>query len=262
MEEFDITRIEGGRAKKTTDVVSREVPFTLNLNGEELLVLLASPADLEDLVAGFLFSSGLIRSGKDIERITIDEERWLADVHLTDRELSPDLVFRRMYTSGCGRGTLFYSAVDMLHRRKNESPFTIAATEVLRLMSEFNERSEVFRRTGGVHYAALSDGNTLLLTAGDIGRHNAVDKVIGKALGEELDFSRTMFLTSGRISSEIILKIQKTGSPVLVSRSAPTDQGVRLARELGITLVGFARGLRMNVYSNEERISSPDLPVT
>ncbi|MFQ6104284.1 MAG: formate dehydrogenase accessory sulfurtransferase FdhD [Candidatus Glassbacteria bacterium] len=254
MEEVEITKINRNRRFVESDVVAMEVPFTINLNGSELVTLLSSPEDLRELAAGFLFSSGLVKKPDEIETITIDQEKWLAEVSLEKKEVSSDLVFKRMYTSGCGRGTLFYSAIDLLHRHKNNSSLKIEKRRIFRLMSDFQNGSTQYKQTGGVHYAALSDGKVIIFIKEDVGRHNAVDKVIGCSFLNGFSFDNTIFLTSGRVSSEIVLKIQKTGSPMLISRSAPTNQGVRLARDLNLTLIGFVRGQRMNIYSASERV--------
>jgi FdhD protein len=121
-------------------------------------------------------------------------------------------------------------------------------------MEEFRKRSEIHRQTGGVHAAALADHTGVLVFREDIGRHNAVDKVIGAYLVKENSFKDRILLTSGRLSSEILQKVQRCRLPIVVSRSAPTDRSVALARERNITLIGFARGRRMNIYSGEERI--------
>lgn len=255
VEEVDITRVDRDRRTARKDLVAREVPLTMHVNGSELVTLLASPTDLRDLCVGFLYSSGLVRTTGEVQSLTVDEERWRVDIRLGKDIPAEDLAAKRMYTSGCGRGVLFYHAIDILHRQKNTSPLSVPARTIYGLMAEFNDLSRRFQLTGGVHSAALASLEKILTVREDIGRHNAVDKVIGAALAQDIDFPHTIVLTSGRISSEIILKIQKTGSPVIVSRSAPTNQGVRLAADLGLTLVGFVRGQRMNIYSGGERIA-------
>jgi FdhD protein len=124
-------------------------------------------------------------------------------------------------------------------------------------MQELDRRSELHRRTGGVHAAALASPSGILVFREDIGRHNAVDKAVGAWLGREGGFADKILLCSGRLSSEILSKALRCRIPVLVSRSAPTDRGVALARRFNLTLVGFARGRRLNIYSGAERIVSP-----
>lgn len=253
MEAFTITKIKGNVKEVREDMVAQEVPFTLNLSEKELVTLLCSPFDLEDLIRGFLFTSGLIKNLSEIQRITIDSQRWSCYIEMVNKD-AQDLIFKRLYTSGCGRGTLFYSALDIMHRSKIISEYKIKSTAVSRLMQDFQKRSEVYLKTGGVHSAALIDGDSILVFREDIGRHNAIDKVIGYALSKGKTFEDKILITSGRISSEVVFKGKRCGMPIIISRAAVTNQAVRLAREMDITLVGFARGSRMNVYSAEERI--------
>jgi len=252
METFKVLKIKGGSQEIIDDFVIEEVPFTINIGRKELVTLLCTPSDLKDLAIGFLFTSALIKKIKDIKKIVINQEQWVADIDLAAADI--DLVFKRLYTSGCGRGILFYSAQDLLNRGKLTSDFKIPSAKIISLMVEFQRMSEVYHKTGGAHSAAIADSKGIIVFKEDIGRHNAIDKVIGRSLAESLDFKDKILITSGRISSEVLLKVQKCRMPVIVSKSAPTNQAVKLAREMAITLVGFARGDRMNVYSTEERI--------
>lgn len=253
MEAFTITRIKENARETAEDVVAQEVPFTLNLAENELVTLLCSPFDLEDLVRGFLFTSGIIRNLSDIKKILIDTRRWSCCIEGVDADVEK-LMFKRLYTSGCGKGALFYNVFDVAHRAKIISGFKIAAGLICAMMSDFQKRSETYLKTGGVHSAALANKGGILVFREDIGRHNAIDKVIGHALSQNETFEDKILITSGRISSEVVFKVKKCGMPAVISRAAATDQAIRLAREMNLTLVGFARGSRMNVYSAEERI--------
>lgn len=253
MEQIKITKIKDNQREVVEDFVAEEVPLTLILGGEEFITLLCSPQDLEDLGVGFLFTAGIIKEARDVEKIVIDRERWTANIMLQQESKVKDLVFKRLYTSGCGRGALFYNVADIVHRSKNISPLQVSAVKVQELMLSFQKMSELYLKTGGVHSAGLAQDKILIFRE-DIGRHNALDKVIGRGLQDKVDFAQTLMVTSGRISSEVIFKIQKCGIPIIISRSAPTNQAVKLAKDMGITLVGFVRGNRMNVYSEEERI--------
>jgi len=116
--------------------------------------------------------------------------------------------------------------------------------------------SRVFKATGGVHSAALCDTQNILVFSEDIGRHNAIDKIFGECILEDIPTDEHLIITSGRVSSEILLKVAKRSIPILISKSAPTNLGVRLADDLGITLIGFVRGERMNVYTNKWRVAA------
>ena len=255
MESFKITRIKGNNREITEDVVVEEAPFTIVIGKKELVTLLCTPQDLEDLARGFLFTSGLIKKADQIKKMLINKESWVADIKLS-RKADEGMTFKRLYTSGCGRGTIFYNAHDIMYRSKVKSGLRIKSAEITALMSEFWKKSETYIKTGGAHSAALADAKGMLVFREDIGRHNAVDKVIGSVLPKSNSLKDNVLLTSGRVSSEVLFKARKAGIPVIVSKSAPTDQAVKLARGMGITLVGFARGNRMNIYSGEERIGS------
>ena len=252
---FPIQRVTKEGKNDTEDLVTREIALTIILNNRELVTLLCSPSDLKYLAVGFLSSEGLVKSTDEIKKITVDEQRGVVRVETEeDKEFANELIFKRFITSGCGRGASFYSAADIQGQAKVESQIVISAIEVFSLVREFQRCSQIYRITGGVHSAALCDTTNILVFAEDIGRHNAIDKIFGQCLLENISTDEQMIITSGRISSEILLKVAKRNIPVIISKSAPTDLGVRLANDLGITLVGFVRGKRMNAYTNDWRI--------
>lgn len=253
MQLFTVEKIKAGRKEVIEDLVVEEVPFTLIVDDKELVTLLCMPDDLEDLVRGFLFTSGLIRKKEDIRKITIDHQYWVAYIKLSNHTIAKEMIFKRVYTSGCG-GALFYDLLHLVNKFKVISDFKMRTEKISSLVADFQKKSETYLKTGGVHSAALADKDRILVFREDIGRHNAIDKVIGNRLTENNSFEGMIMITSGRLSSEIVFKTQKCNIPILVSRSAPTDQAIKLSRDIGITLVGFARGSRMNVYSHEERI--------
>lgn len=254
MESFKVTKIKAGNREIIEDTVVEEVSFTLIADDKEMATLFCMPADLDDLARGFLFTSGLAGKNEDIEKIVIDHQRWTAHIELSNDPIVKERIFKRVHTSGCGRGILFYDAADPARKFKIISDFRIAAGKISSLVADFQKRSETYLKTGGVHSAALADDRGILIFREDIGRHNAIDKVIGSRLRAGGDFTNKILITSGRISSEVLLKTQKCAIPIIVSISAPTDQAIKLSRDMGITLVGFTRGDRMNIYSHEKRI--------
>lgn len=255
VESVPILRITDEGKSHSSDTVAREFPLTLILNGQELVTLLCSPKDLNYLAIGFLASEGFLKNKDDIKKIIVDDRRGVVRVETT-KDLAQEPLFKRLITSGCGRGASFYSAADAEGWLKVESQMTISAPNVIALVQELQGHSQVFRTTGGVHSAALCDTTNILVFSEDIGRHNAIDKIFGECLIRDIPTDNRILITSGRISSEILLKIAKRNLPILISRSAPTDLGLRLANDLAVTLVGFVRGKRMNVYTNEWRIST------
>jgi FdhD protein len=257
VERVPVSRFTDETKSRADDVVVREFPLTIILNNQELVTLLCSTTHLDYLAVGFLSSEGLLKSKDQIEKITVDERRGVVRVEtVEDNKQAGELVFKRLITSGCGRGASFYSAADVIGQMKVESQTIISALEVFELIKEFQHRSQIFRTTGGVHSAALCDTKNILIFSEDIGRHNAIDKIFGECLLNDIPTDGRVIVTSGRVSSEILLKVAKRNVPLLISKSAPTDMGVRLADDLGITVIGFVRGKRMNVYSNDWRVVS------
>ena len=254
IERFSIVRISEEGENDTEDVVAREFSLTVILNNQELVTLLCSPTDLEYLAIGFLFSEGLLKSKDEIKKILVDDQRGVVRVETEEKgELARDVLFKRLITSGCGRGASFYRAADATGQ-KVESQTKVSAPEVFALVNEFVHHSQVFKATGGVHSAALCHTKGILVFSEDIGRHNAIDKIFGECMLRDIPTDDRMIITSGRISSEILLKVAKRNIPILISKSAPTNLGVRLADELGVTLIGFVRGKKMNIYTNRWRV--------
>ncbi len=230
------------------DKVAAEIPLTIFLNDLEFTTLLCSPDKLKELAVGYLISESLISSAKDIKDINLNEKTSVIRLQLNRKLKKEELEKKRVITSGCGRGQTFHTYRDFSGCRPLESSLEIEPETILKLMGEFQKKSVVFKETGGVHSAALCEGNRMIAFAEDIGRHNAVDKIIGEAVLMGQDTNDKFLLLSGRISSEILIKAVRLKVPLIVSRSAPTNLAIKLAKELNISLVGFARGQRMNVY--------------
>jgi len=255
IEKIPILRLTEEGRNNIEDVVAREFPLTIILNNQELVTLLCSPKDLNYLALGFLFSEGLIEVKDEIKKIMVDDQRGVVRVETNEAKMAAnELIFKRFITSGCGRGASFYSAADVQNQAKIESGIEISTREVLSLVRDFQQHSHIYRTTGGVHSAALCDTQSILVFSEDIGRHNAIDKIFGECVLKDIPTDERVVITSGRISSEILLKVAKRNIPVIVSKSAPTDLGVKLANDLGITLLGFVRGKRVNAYTNDWRI--------
>ncbi len=254
MEYFDIKKIHAGKITDETIPVSEEVPLTIEINGKELSTLLCSPIDLENLITGFLYTSGFFNDISSIKNIIIDRQQWKANVEMDSPELPEDFAFKRIYTSGCGKGIVFHNPLDIMNQETIEDNYRVKSSSIEKLIRSFLGGSEEHKKTRGVHSSAIATEEEILLFKDDIGRHNSVDKVIGEALSRNISLEEKMILTSGRLSSEIISKILMCKCPVLVAASAPTNQAVKLAKSINLTLVGLARGKFMIVYSGEQRI--------
>ncbi len=242
--------------KEASGDVVVEMPLTMYVNDEELVTLLCTPERMDFLTLGFLWSEGVIDTPDDVKKIVVDEDKGAVWVDAArDREFIKEMMFKRLITSGCGKGTTFYSVVDKVSAQPVASEIKVSAKQVLDLMAEFQETSYLYKETHGVHSAALCTPDEILIFREDIGRHNAIDKILGECLMNGTVLEDKVMLTSGRISSEVLLKTVKKGIPVLASRTSPTALAVRLAERLGVTLIGFVRGGKMRVYQHSERIA-------
>ncbi|KPJ49527.1 MAG: hypothetical protein AMJ41_02810 [candidate division Zixibacteria bacterium DG_27] len=258
---YPVVRIKGGNRSGEKDAVVNEGQLTILLNGHKVVTLACTPREEKYLALGFLFSEGIIKGREELRRVSSYPEREEVRV-FTKREvrLSSDFLRTAVLTSGCGKGKSFKSLEKMnpLEDILLNFEFSLTPSEILSLMREFDGKSTLFKRTAGVHGAALADRERILLFAEDIGRHNAVDKVLGKALMKRIILKDKLILSSGRISSDLLVKVWRAGVSLVCSRSAPTGKALDLAKNLGVTVVGFARGSRMNVYTYPVRIATPD----
>ena len=248
---------DGGFHEIEDDVVT-EYPVTIMLNEEEFATMVCSPEHLEDLVIGFLASEGVIRSFADIKSIQIDDKQGMAHVatHRTQR-LNRKFYSKRYITSCCGKSRQsFYFYNDARTAKKITSQNVRLTVEAcFSLMRQMQSSARLFQETGGVHNAALCDADGLLVSRMDIGRHNALDKIYGHCLRNGIDLQGKAIVFSGRISSEVLLKVAKIGCEIVLSKSAPTELALEMADELGITTVGFIRDGSLNVYTHPERIT-------
>lgn len=254
MKRFRIEKInDKGREEEETFIIA-ERPVTLYLNDQEVVTLLVTPQNLKELAVGFMLSEGWLKENKPIDTIEVDPQGEVRVRVKYRNPLTEKLFLRRTITSGCGRGTIFYNVLDSLAAKKIRSSTRISQKQVLHLMQELNRGSVLYRQSGSVHGAALAERHGILFLCEDIGRHNAVDKVLGAAFLQGLFPAGKILLISGRASSEIVVKAIKRRIPFLFSYSGPTDLAVDMARQMGITLIGYVRGNRMRVYSHGERV--------
>lgn len=242
---FDRFSDEGwGRASSH---LPSEMALTIFVNRQELVTILCTPTKLNCLVLGFLYAEGIISGISDVASMRVCEEESLAEVILSNPEY--ELPKQRTLTSGCGGGATF-----KIQGQKVDSDLVATPKEVQSLMKQLQEQMELYRLCGGVHASALSDTNSLLVVAEDIGRHNTLDKIQGECLLSGLSTKDRLLLSTGRLSSEMLFKAAKMQVPLVVSRHSPTGMAVSLARDLRITLVGHARGGRFSVFSHPQRL--------
>lgn len=250
-----IIHYNGRSPKESKDEVVVEYPLTVMLNGEEFATIICTPVALEEMTIGFLASEGVIRFAHEIESLTVDDSRGYVYVETTAKQaVSQDFYMKRVIGSCCGKSRHFYFQNDAKTAKTITSELEISAKLCFERMDELQQQSAAFKKTGGVHNAALCSTDELLAIRTDIGRHNALDKVYGYCLQNRVPLKDKLIAFSGRISSEVLLKVSKIGVGILLSKSAPTDLALELAEELNVTVAGFIRGDSMNVYTHPERI--------
>lgn|SRR5699024_253516 len=252
-----IVRYENGNLIETTDHYVTEFPLTIMVNGEEFATVICSPNHMEELVLGFLASEGAILKNNDLKSIQIDDSKGFAHVELT-KSLNERFEYstKRMIASCCGKSREFYFQNDAAIAKTSMSKITLIPSQVLNMMTRLQSASKIFKQTGGLHNAAISDGEAFFEHRQDIGRHNALDKLYGYCIQHHIPIRDKVLIFSGRISSEILIKAAKIGVGVILSKSAPTTLAVSLAQDLNITAIGFIRDGNFNVYSHPERITA------
>ena len=228
-----------------------ETPVSLTVNGEVWLSFMCTPVNLEALAIGFLFNEGIIESMDEVEDARVCEHGDNVDVWL-NRSVEQPTSWRR--TSGCTGGV---TAVDLLAKPNvsfGGNRLEIQPETIGKLVEMLFESQSLYRETGGVHTSALSDGGNIILSAEDIGRHNTLDKIAGLCLMEKVFPETRILITTGRISSEMLQKAARLQAPILISRTSPSSLSIEMAERYGITLIGYARRHRFNVYSNSQRV--------
>jgi FdhD protein len=240
-------RVNGDTSEKVLHEVIEEIPFALFVNGRHMMTAMMSPADLEDFVTGFLFTEQIIKNADEIESIKVERDR----ISVITKNLFKALGPKKTILSGCGGSASYIDAgkLPKIHSDFSVSPLFITDT----IKKSLN--SQLHTMTGGIHVVALVGADEIIRISEDIGRHNALDRVIGYALRNGIDLSRSFIIVSGRISSEMARKCLIANIPIIVSRGATTTLAIDIADKNGLTIVGFVRGVKMNVYTHPYRIT-------
>ena len=237
--------------------VIQEKAYTLRLNGKEILTLLCAGHHVDELAVGFFHGEGFLESLEDLVKVEVDPEAGTIDVSSRSESAFANRLWqKRTVTSGCGKGSLFYFALDALLSHPNESSLTVRPHQVVERVEDLNRLSETYRHTHGVHNTALMEPDRVVLFRDDIGRHNAVDMIAGYVLLNKVSLDDKLLLTTGRLTSEIVIKAAKIGLPMVVSRNTASSLAIELARSLNITLIGYARAGKFTVYSGFDRVVS------
>ncbi|MBN1955474.1 MAG: formate dehydrogenase accessory sulfurtransferase FdhD [Anaerolineae bacterium] len=248
-------QLQAGVARPIAGTVPVEEEVLLYVNGSEWVALRCTPLLLEELGLGFLYNEGFIDGMADVAEVRLCGSGRCVDIWL-HKDVHPPAL--RAITSGCSGGTSFESLV------KERSPLTtqvnVTPDQVAALMQALNKASQLYRQSRGIHAAALAESSELIVVAEDLGRHNTLDKLAGICLRRGLTTQGRILLTSGRISSEMLSKAARMETPVVISRTSPTSFSIELASAWGITLIGYARGQELHLYTGAQRLSGIERP--
>jgi FdhD protein len=232
--------------------VIAEQEITLTVNNDTWLTFMCTPGDLEAMAIGFLYNEEIIQALDEVASVHVCQTGDNIDVWVNHTVQKPEKWTR---TSGCsgGKTSVGKNKLELTPIRPANGGL-LPADRIEDLINQLSSAQNLYRKTGGVHTSALSDGEKLILVAEDIGRHNTLDKLAGRCLLEHIGMKKRIILTTGRISSEMIQKAGRIGAPMIISRTSPSTLSVQMAQQMGITLIGYARKGRFTVYAHPERI--------
>lgn len=249
LNQIQFHQMNSGKWELVDNHVIVEKPVSLFVNNELWLTFMCTPNHLEALAAGFLFNEGTISTKGEIADIHVCESGDVVDVWLNHGVDSPKEWKR---TSGCTGG---YTSTDIFTLKPATlNGLSLNAHRVNAMVAKLFNTQDLYRKAGGVHTSILSDGDEVNVMVEDVGRHNSLDKLAGRLLLEEIEMSRKIILTTGRISSDMLQKAANIGAPIVISRTSPTSLSIDLAEKWGITLIGYARRNRFNLYTHPGRI--------
>jgi FdhD protein len=247
--------VENDTAEPTDGGVIEESLITIYVNGQELATVMCSPLDQEALALGFLYNEQVIDSLNEVGHLQANKARTVIDVLLTRQDFEAPR--RMILTTGCGGGVTFQHLAEQ--HPSLETDFVTTSQIIFDRMRDLQGAARLYQAVRGVHTAILGDEHQMLVSAEDVGRHNAVDKIAGKALSAGIETRDRIMLTSGRVSSEMLGKARRMEIPVVASRTAPTSIAVQLAQTWNICVIGYVRRGSMRVYTHPQRLGLREL---
>ena len=253
-----LTGLDATGARVTIPVVT-ETPLTIYLNRQEIVTAMTLGDQPEALAVGFLLNQNMLLADDKITAIDVDDELGVVIVR-TERETDYEArLQKKVQTSGCAQGTIYGDIMEVFERIKLDNDLKIKASSLYNLSAKINQIPSLYLKAGAIHGCALAKGEAPIIYLEDIGRHNAVDKIAGHMHLQGISGADKIFYTTGRLTTEMVLKTVMMGISVLVSRSGFTEAGVTLARRANLTLIGRMRGARFTVLSGEERLIFDDI---
>jgi FdhD protein len=251
----EVTKVKNGKKITTTDTLVREIKLEIYVNEKRVGAVMATPIDQEALVVGYLMSENIISDVSDIESVKLLNDGMRVDIEAkVNEENIEKLDAEGVVISGCGKSMTANIDPESIEAKVIDSDFSISATLLLEQMGKFYTQCPLYEETGCVHTAKLYFDEENYFIGEDIAQHNTIDKAVGKAMLAGFDVSKAFLMVSGRLSSEMVAKAVMHQIPILASRTASTCLGVMIAEKFGLTLIGFVRGEKMNIYRNAKRI--------
>ncbi len=257
--ETEVTKVKDGEKFSVADTVIREIKLELLVNGKKIGALMAVCVDLKELAVGYLMSEDIIKSVEDISKLElVDVDTKTFQVHIDAKVIEKNidrLDLEGVIVSGCGRAVSTQISKIAIEASIMKDDFSIDATLLFEEMDKFYDQCPLYEQTGCVHTAKLYYDKDTYFIGEDIAQHNTIDKAVGKARLAGVDVSKSFLMVSGRLSSEMVAKAVMHQIPILASRTASTCRGVNISDKFGLTLIGFVRGKKMNIYRNPRRVN-------
>ncbi len=252
----EVTKIKNGKKFTVTDTLVREIKLEIFVNGSRVGAVMATPIDQEALVVGYLMSENIISNIKDVKKIKLLNDGMRVDIEaIASEENIKKLNAEGVVISGCGKSMTANIDPEMIEAKVIKSDFCIDASLLFEQMGKFYTQCPLYEETGCVHTAKIYFDEQNYFIGEDIAQHNTIDKAVGKALIAGFDVRKAFLMVSGRLSSEMVAKAVMHQIPILASRTASTCLGLMIAEKFGLTLVGFVRGEKMNIYRHPRRIN-------
>lgn len=240
--------------------ITGELPLTIYVDKKEVVTLMTLGHYPESLVIGYLRNQGFINSLDELESVQVDWDTNSAAVKtINGINKFENKLTHKIVTSGCGQGTTFGGIWDELKNKEIKSS-KLKQSTIYKMLKLLHDKNEVYRSSGAVHGCALCDGNTILEFIEDVGRHNAVDAIAGNMWIKNLNSEKKIFYTTGRLTSEMVIKVAQMNIPYLLSRSGITEMGLNVAKQTGVTLLGRAKGRHFLIYNGHENIEFDQKP--